>query len=70
MIRPICDECRVVRGETVHAIAAGEVYRFCSDGCRRRFRFARLTGFRPRLAGVGAGSGHLAQDSSQMPAGS
>jgi hypothetical protein len=70
MIRPICDECGVVREETVHAITVGEVYRFCSDGCRRRFRFARLTGFRPRSAGVGVGSGHPTLDGSPMPAGS
>jgi hypothetical protein len=66
MTQPTCDECGALRAETVHAIAAGTIYRFCSDGCRRRFRFARSMHW-PRLANAMAGHADAAPNAPQIP---
>jgi hypothetical protein len=50
-----CDECGAEREETFHAIAAGTIYRFCSEGCRRRFRLLRIGHLAPQDGGASGG---------------
>jgi len=64
-----CDECGAHRDETLHAIAAGTIYRFCSEGCRRRFRLMRIGHLPPRDTGCSAGRAHAASTAPELRSG-